>query len=169
MDTHAADISRRIDRRTAVELGELAATPEQASALLTSHIQLFFEQLAAVTHSMQPGYQRLMLTMEMFWENAFRHRLLYSHCNAVLRGHPLEDQVRQYGEPLRERVRNEMRACLIDPVEEPTRELLRRLRDISREETTQDQRLPALRQIQYEWLERICQQATDRSHDREPG
>lgn len=159
----AADILRRIDRGTSQDPEDLPDTPEGASELLIGHVNLFYEQLAAVTHGMKPGCQRLMLTMEIFWEGYFRRRALRAHCIPILRNHPLAAAVHERGESVRELIHVDLKAGGVEPIEEQTSELMRRIRDVAREELARDQRLPALRQIQYEWLERLCHNAKHRS------
>jgi hypothetical protein len=161
MNIEATDIVRRIDRGATADLVRLADTPEHAFDLLHAHVLLFFEQLSVMAGHATPGYQRLLLTMEIFWEGHFRRRALRAHCIPMLRGHPLSERLRQSGEyPLLDCIRSELQACAMEAPADTAGELVRRMRDVAREELARDLRLPTLRQIQYDWLARLCQPAS---------
>ncbi len=155
-----ADILRRIDRGVLRDAEDLATTPAAAAQLLIGHLKLFIDQLIAVTRGMRPGRQRLMLTMEVYWEGSFRRRHLRTQCIETIRDHAeCFERITQAGIPIGNLIYVEMKVCGIEHPSEYAQEFMRRVRDVARQELETNTRLPALRQTQYEWLEALCHRA----------
>ncbi len=159
MNMDVAELLRRIDRGTLRDADDLAETPQAAAELLIGHLKLFLDQLIAVTYGMKPGRQRLMLTMEIYWEGSFRRRQLRARCLEALHDHSEFERVRRTGEPIRHLIYVEMKACGIEALSDYSSEFVRRMRDVARQELMQGERLPALRQTQFEWLDALCHRA----------
>lgn len=160
MSMDVADILRRVDRGVLRDAEHLAATPAVAAQLLIGHIKLFIDQLIAVTYGMKPGRQRLMLTMEVYWEGSFRRRYLRAHCIETVRDDAAAlARVSRCGELIGNLIYVEMKACGIEHLSEYAHEFMRRTRDVARQELEANARLPSLRQTQYEWLETLCHRA----------
>ncbi|HEY0973897.1 MAG TPA: hypothetical protein VGE57_05340 [Solimonas sp.] len=160
MSTDVAQILRQIDRGAVRDADDLVIAPDAAAALLIGHLKLFLDQLIGVTYGMRPGRQRLMLTMEVYWEGSFRRRHLRSRCIELIRDREAAlRQVADCGEQIGKLIYVEMKACGIEHLSEFSRDFMRRVRDVARQELEADTRLPALRQTQYEWLDALCHRA----------
>lgn len=154
-----AEILRQVDRGQISDTSRYGLTPESAADLLIGHIKLFLDQLVAVTHGMRPGKQRLMLTMEVYWEGCFRRRHLRRQCIGSLHAHPAFEQVTRSGELLNSLIYLEMKACGLEHPRDHAQEFMRRVRDVARQELIYNERQPRIRQSHYEWLDVICHRA----------
>ena len=160
MTMDVVEILRRVDSGALRDADDLALTPVTATQLLIGHIKLFLDQLIAVTLGMRPGPQRLMLTMEIYWEGSFRRRNLRSRCLELIRDDTEAfGRVSRCGEQISKLIYVEMKACGIEHQADYAQEFMRRVLDVARQELLAGARLSALRQTQYEWLEALCHRA----------
>ena len=125
----AYDVVQRLTTKAGLPMPKIFVIPsESPNAFATGRNPQHAS--VAVTHGMRPGKQRLMLTMEVYWEGCFRRRHLRRQCIGSLHAHPAFEQVTRSGELLNSLIYLEMKACGLEHPRDHAQEFMRRVRDV---------------------------------------